>query len=106
MNDKDYLRARDWKIWEKDSKQAKFARELGRKTPLTYEDFRGYVETRPAEAVANIAICLIHQTNYLLDQQLKRLEEDFLKDGGLRERMTRLRQKSRNQNKPQLPYLP
>ena len=30
-------------------------------------------------------------TNYLLDQQLKRLEQDFLKEGGLRERMTRAR---------------
>jgi four helix bundle suffix protein len=30
-------------------------------------------------------------TNYLLDQQLRRLEQDFLKEGGLRERMTRAR---------------
>jgi four helix bundle suffix protein len=36
-------------------------------------------------------ICLIHQTNYLLDQQLRRLEKDFLQEGGLRERMTRAR---------------
>ena len=47
------------------------------------------METRPPEVIANIAICLIHQTNYLIDQQLRRLEKDFLKQGGLRERMTR-----------------
>jgi four helix bundle suffix protein len=47
--------------------------------------------SRPAEVVANIAICLIHQANYLLDRQIKRLEQDFLKEGGLRERMTRAR---------------
>jgi four helix bundle suffix protein len=41
--------------------------------------------------VANIAICLIHQANYLLDQQLKGLEKNFLQEGGLRERMTRAR---------------
>ena len=35
-------------------------------------------ETRPPEVIANIAICLIHQTNYLLDQQLRRLEKDFV----------------------------
>ena len=46
--------------------------------------------------MANIAICLIHQTNYLLDQQLRRLEKDFLKEGGLRERMTRARLQARN----------
>jgi four helix bundle suffix protein len=36
-------------------------------------------------------IGLIKLTNYLLDQQLRRLEQDFLKEGGLRERMTRAR---------------
>jgi four helix bundle suffix protein len=53
-------------------------------------------ETRPPEVIANIAICLIHQTNYLIDQQLRRLERDFVKDGGLRERMTRARLAYRN----------
>lgn len=47
--------------------------------------------------MANILVCLIHQTNYLLDQQLRRLEQDFLKEGGLRERMTRARLAHRNQ---------
>jgi four helix bundle suffix protein len=37
-----------------------------------------------------------NQTNYLLDQQLRRLEQDFLKEGGLRERMTRARLDYRN----------
>jgi four helix bundle suffix protein len=41
--------------------------------------------------VANILICLIHQTNYLLDQLIRKLEKDFLQEGGLRERMTRAR---------------
>ena len=65
--------------------------------PASFEDYREFVETRPAAVVANIALCLIHQTNYLLDQQLRRLEQDFLKDGGLRERMTRARLQYRNQ---------
>jgi four helix bundle suffix protein len=38
---------------------------------------------------------LIHQANYLLDRQKRRLEQDFLKHGGLRERMTRARLQSR-----------
>jgi four helix bundle suffix protein len=41
--------------------------------------------------VANLLTCLIHQANYLLDQQLRRLEKDFLEQGGLRERMTQAR---------------
>jgi four helix bundle suffix protein len=98
---KDYLRARDLKIWDKDSKEAHYVRKLGRKTPQTYEDYRAFVETRPPEVIANIAICLIHQTNYLIDQQLRRLEQDFVKEGGLRERMTRARLQYRNKlNQP------
>lgn len=93
---RDYLRARDLPIWDKDSKEAQYVRRIGRKTPQTFEDYRDFVETRPPEVVANIAICLIHQTNYLLDQQLRRLESDFLQQGGLRERMTRLRLQHRS----------
>ena len=95
---KDYLRARDLPIWDKDSKEAQYVRKLGRKTPQSYEDYREFVETRPPEVVANIALCLIHQTNYLIDQQLRRLEKDFVEQGGLRERMTRARLQFRNRH--------
>ena len=95
---KDFLRARDLPAWDKDSKEAQYVRKLGRKTPQTYEIYREFVETRPPEVVANIALCLIHQANYLIDQQLLRLEKDFLAQGGLRERMTRLRLLQRNRS--------
>jgi len=57
------------------------------------------METRPSEVMANIAICLIHQTNYLLDQQLKTLEKAFIEQSGLRERMTRVRLANRDKRK-------
>ena len=58
---------------------------------MTYATYREFCETRPAEVVANIAICLVHQANYLLDRQIRRLEQDFIKEGGIRERMTQAR---------------
>jgi four helix bundle suffix protein len=64
---------------------------------VSYESYRTYIETRPPDIVANILICLIHQTNYLLDQQLRALEKAFLVEGGLRERMTRARLDTRRQ---------
>lgn len=64
----------------------------------SYHHYREFVETRPPEVIANISLCLIHQTNYLIDQQLRRLEQDFVKEGGLRERMTRVRQQYRSRN--------
>ena len=98
---RDYLRVRDLPLWDKDSKEALFVRELGRQTPQTFEIYREFFETRPAEVIANIAICLIHQTNYLLDQQLKTLEKEFLEQGGLRERMTKARLNYRNKRPSQ-----
>ena len=40
------------------------------------------------EVAANTLICLIHQTNYLLDQQLRQLEQQFLKKADLRRGFT------------------
>jgi four helix bundle suffix protein len=93
---RDFLRVRDLRLWDKDSKEAKFVRKLGRGPQVTYETYREFCESRPAEVVANIAICLVHQANYLLDQQIRRLEQDFIKEGGIRERMTRARLQYRN----------
>jgi four helix bundle suffix protein len=87
----DFLRVRDLPLWEKDSKEATFVHKLGRGPEVTYETYREFCETRPAEVVANIAICLVHQANYLLDWQIRRMEQDFVKEGGIRERMTRAR---------------
>ena len=92
---RDYLRVRQLPLWPKDSREALYVRKLGATQNSSYEPYRSYLETRPAAVVANILICLIHQTNYLLDQQLRQLEQDFLRHGGLRERMTRSRLRQR-----------
>jgi four helix bundle suffix protein len=91
----DYLRVRDLRIWEKESPEAVFVRKLGRNPNETYDTYREFCESRSAEVVANIAICLTHQANYLLDRQIRRLEQDFMKEGGIRERMTAARRRSR-----------
>ena len=93
---RDFLRVRAFPLWEKESREARFVRRLGSKRDASYETYRTYIETRPPAVVANILICLIHQTNYLLDQQLRQLEKAFLKEGGLRERMTRARLSARS----------
>jgi hypothetical protein len=79
IDDQDYLRVRDHKFWDKDSPEALYVRKLGKQPGETFETYRDFMETRPPEVLANIAICLIHQANYLLDQQIRRLEKDFLK---------------------------
>ena len=88
---RDFLRRRGGALWDKNSREARFVRKLGARRDASYETFRTYIETRPAEVVANILICLIHQANYLLDRQIRQLEKTFVEEGGLRERMTRAR---------------
>ena len=105
---RDFLRVRGARLWEKDSKEALYVRKLGNRshepheshgTHETYATYKPLLETRPPEVAANIIICLIHQTNYLLDRQLKSLEQAFLKEGGLRERMTRARLEARSKGR-------
>lgn len=88
---RDFLRPRGHQLWDKNSEQALYVRKLGRSKNESYETYRTYFETRPPETVANIIICLIHQTNYLLDQLLKQLEKDFLEKGGLKGNMFKAR---------------
>lgn len=96
---RDFLRTRGLALWDKNSRQALFVRKLGADKNASYETYRTYIESRPPEVVANIIICLIHQTNYLLDKLIRQLEQAFLKEGGLRERMTRARIEERRKGK-------
>jgi len=94
----DFLRVRDLPQCAKNSKEALYARKLGAQPDESYKTYRDFMESRPPAVLANIAICLIHQTNYLLDQLVRRLETDFVQKGGLRERMTRARLNHRESN--------
>ena len=96
----DHIRVGGHQLWDKNCKEATFVRKLGSQPDTSYESYRTYVETRPSNVVANIIICLIHQTNYLLDQPIRQLEQAFLSDGGIRERMTKARIRSRSNRKP------
>lgn len=95
----DFLRTRDLKTWEKDSKEAAYVRRLGSKKGVSYSDFKEFIETRPAETVANILICLINQATYLLTRQVRQLESKFVNEGGVRERRTAARRQQRAKDK-------
>ena len=92
----DYLRTRGHRQWEENSPEWTAMRELGR-THNDAEFFMNLCATRPPETIANMAIILINQADYLLFKQLERLEQDFLNQGGFSERMSRLRRQHRDQ---------
>lgn len=90
----DYLKTRNHRLWEDTSVEHIVMRRLGCEHNDT-EFFMNIVRTRPPETIANMCIILIKQADYLLFRQLKRLEEDFLKNGGFNERMYRLRKQKK-----------
>ncbi len=93
----DYLRTRGLQRWSEDSEKAQQAR----KACMQHNDSAYYqqaIAARSDETIANIAIVLIYQTDYLLFRYLEHLQNNFLTEGGIREQMTRARLEFRKQN--------
>ena len=88
---RDFMRNRGIGEWAPDHPYAQRLRRLNRTAGANYQTFKKGIEHPDPAICANVIAGLIKVTCYLLDQQLKRLEQDFLKEGGLRERMTRAR---------------
>jgi len=85
----DFLRQKNFKLWSKDSPHAKKVRSLVYNRYNSYNNYKIYIGS--PEAAANAMVCLINQTNQLLDQKLRWLEERFVKEGGFRENLFKKR---------------
>jgi four helix bundle suffix protein len=99
----DFLRQRGLQRWEKDSREARAVREVGRvfhpTDPSDEKLYQAWLTRDDPAVVANALICLIHQTNYLLDRQIAALERSFVREGGYTERLAAARlQERRNQS--------
>jgi four helix bundle suffix protein len=94
------MRARRIEEWTPDHPYARRLRQLNRTPGANYETFQKGIEHPDPAICANVILGLIKVTCYLLDQQLRRLERDFLREGGLRERMTRARLAARAKQRP------
>jgi four helix bundle suffix protein len=104
----DYLRQNDLPLWEPDGDEAKKIRQLGSQIRNAPEDsllhspkdtgdrarsklYAPALENKDPAIVANALICLIHQANYLLDQQLISMEQSFIEGGGFSEQLAAAR---------------
>lgn len=106
----DFLRQNDLPLWDKESGEARAVRAMGRfgagkdrsdRSDLTDSSDKGararyalyapHLEHDNPAVVANTLLCLIHQANYLLDQQLMGLERDFIEGGGYTEELAAAR---------------
>ena len=83
------------KEWARESQYTRRLRQLNRRRNADYDTFKKGIEHPDPFIAANVMIGLTKLTNYLLDRQIRRLEQAFLEEGGLRERMTRARLRER-----------
>jgi len=95
---RDFLRGRGVQEWPKDHAYARRLRALNKIPDATYATFKKGIENPDPVISANVIIGLIRVTSYLLDRQIRQLEQAFIKEGGLRERMTRARLEERRKS--------
>lgn len=98
---RDFLKTKGLEEWPKEHAYARRLRELCRIPGGNYETFRKGVEHPDPAIAANVIIGLIRVASVLLDRQIRRLEQDFLAHGGLRESMTRARLATRKRDRPE-----
>jgi restriction system protein len=93
----DFLRHRGHRLWAPDAPEALAVRRLSEKARADRTDrsdeadrerwrlYSPWLEHKDPAVRANAVICLIHQTNFLLDRQISALEKDFIMEGGYSE---------------------
>jgi len=87
----DFLRQRQLPQWEKNSPEALAIRRKYLSSDRSDRSDLSDLRAASAEVAANTLLCLINQASALLRNQIRRLEQDFLLHGGLRERMSKAR---------------
>lgn len=85
----DYLRVNGYEQWSADSDKFIAMRKLGADSSNQY--ILDVAKLRSLDTVANMAIILLKQEDYLLHKLLANLSEQFLDEGGFKERMHRMR---------------
>lgn len=97
----DFLRQRGMTIWQKsDPKIEKFKRITYRLTNLSNLSDLGNLKEKPIlpkdpEEAANFLLTLCHIETFLLNKQVKKAEETFVKEGGYRENLFKKRLRER-----------
>lgn len=101
----DFLRQRGLRQWGKDDPPALEVRAVGKKIDSSDrtdqsdgEAYARWLGSKDSSLVANALICLIHQANYLLDQQIAGLERQFVEGGGYSEQLAVARIEKRRKN--------
>ena len=96
---KDFQRINKLKNWDKGHPYYAQLTKKHRTPNANYATYQKGIESPDPEVCVNVMISLINVTSYLLAQQIKTLEKEFLEEGGLRERMSQARIEVRKKQK-------
>ena len=100
----DYLTARNLPIWTSThprfERMLKYCREHNQ-----LGDYQSFFQRWGDEEMANIAISLCHFVDKMMDSYQKKLEKDFITEGGIKERMTAARLGYRTNQKEEIENL-
>lgn len=91
---KDFLRQHDEEIWSKEDERTVACRNYCKKNDDAMV-FRQKCAERSLGTVANIMLTLIYQMDAMLARVIKRVEEDFVAQGGIKEKMSAARRRER-----------
>ena len=91
----DYLRTRSKLLWDASNPRYEKMRAYAA-SELIFDQYHSLLHKYNDEALANLCITLIHQTSFLLYRLLEKQEKNFLKEGGIKERMYQARLNVRN----------
>ena len=91
----DYLRTRNKLLWDGSNPRYEKMRAYAA-SELIFDQYHSLLHKYNDEALANLCITLIHQTSFLLYRLLEKQEKNFLKEGGIKERMYQARLNVRN----------
>ena len=100
----DYLHTHHLTVWEKDNARLQRMRDFCH-SHNDYSDYEPLVGKMNDEEMANLALTLCHQTDKLMCAYIERLEETFVKEGGIKERMYAARTGYRQQQDSRLKAL-
>ena len=85
----DYLRVNGYEQWSDDSDKFVAMRKLG--SDGSNQSILDIAKSRSLDTIANMAIILLKQEDYLLHKLLTSLSKQFLDEGGFKEKMHRMR---------------
>lgn len=86
----DFLKARHLKIWTPADRRFQPMQDFT-KVHNTLNDYEPYFQQWTAEEMANVGLTLCYQVDAMMNKYLQGLEQTFIQEGGIKERMHKAR---------------